>query len=72
MMVTYSRVTRRSESSEFGYTLRTEPAGFADRLDVGVRNREESRMTKGFSPSTCQVELLLMGGGKVTCSDWTC
>ena len=39
MKVSYSRVTRRIELSESGYTLMTEPRGFSDRVDVGVRGR---------------------------------
>ena len=35
----YSRVTKTIELSESGYTLMTEPRGFSDRVDVGVRDR---------------------------------
>ena len=30
------------------YILKVEPTGFAERLDCGVREREEPRMTPGF------------------------
>ena len=39
MEVSYSRVTRRIELSESGYTLKTEPRRFSDRVDVDMRDR---------------------------------
>lgn len=48
-MVAYLRVTRGSEQSRVGYIWRTETRGLADGLDVGVREREESKMTKGLA-----------------------